>query len=127
MTAIRSEESGQLWIGDRKIRKIKKPDPKPPDPLMWYSEYHHLLGHNIGFGLLLALIGFTLSVRRWTTAGLVLVSFHLHLLSELLGSRSPDGYHWSIPYLLPFSKALQLSWGGQWELNAWQNFVVTGL
>jgi hypothetical protein len=32
-----------------------------------------------------------------------------------------------IPYLKPFSNALQLTWHGQWALNTWQNFVITGL
>jgi len=28
----------------------------------------------------------------------------------MLGSRGPDGYQWPIPYLSPFSSAVQLSW-----------------
>ncbi|MGH9261013.1 MAG: metal-dependent hydrolase, partial [Acidimicrobiales bacterium] len=27
--------------------------------------------------------------------------------------------------LLPFSRALQLTWSGQWTLGAWQNTVLT--
>jgi LexA-binding, inner membrane-associated putative hydrolase len=96
-------------------------------PLLWWSEYHHVLGHNLGFGLLLTAISFPLAVRRWLTAGLVFLSFHLHLLFDLVGSRGPDGDQWPIPYLLPFSNAWQLTWQGQWELNAWPNFVVTGV
>jgi LexA-binding, inner membrane-associated putative hydrolase len=61
------------------------------------------------------------------TALLVLLSFHLHLLCDLIGARGPDGYQWPIPYLKPFSSAWQLTWHGQWALNAWQNFVITGL
>ena len=73
-----------------------------------------------------------LSVRRapthpWMTALLVFVSFHLHLLCDLIGARGSDGYQWPIPYLKPFSNAWQLTWHGQWALNGWQNFVVTGL
>jgi inner membrane protein len=56
---------------------------------------------------------------------LALVSFHLHLIEDLAGSRGPDGYQWPIPYLKPFSSALQLTWQGQWGLNAWQNVVIT--
>jgi inner membrane protein len=96
-------------------------------PLWWWSEYHHVLGHNLGFGLLLTAITFLLAVRRWLTASLVFLSFHLHLLCDLVGSRGPDGDQWPIPYLLPFSNAWQLTWQGQWELNAWPNFVVTGV
>jgi len=96
-------------------------------PLSLWSEYHHMLGHNLGFGLLLTAIAFLLAVRQWLTAGLVLLSFHLHLLCDLVGSRGPDGDQWPIPYLLPFSNAWQLTWQGQWELNAWPNFVITGV
>jgi hypothetical protein len=61
------------------------------------------------------------------TAFLVFISFHLHLLCDLIGARGPDGDQWPIPYLKPFSNAVQLTWHGQWALNAWQNFVITGL
>ena len=94
-------------------------------PLTWWSQYHHVLAHNLGFGLLLTAVCLLLSVRRWTTALLAFFSFHLHLFADLIGSRGPDGYQWPIPYLFPFSSSLQLTWQGQWELNAWPNFVIT--
>lgn len=94
-------------------------------PLQLWSKYHHIFGHNIGFGLLLAIAAFALSTRRWVTSVLVLVSFHVHLFCDLLGSKGPDGYQWPIPYLLPFSDAWQWIWGGQWQLNAWPNFAIT--
>jgi hypothetical protein len=62
----------------------------------------------------------------WLTALLVFISFHLHLLCDLIGARGPDGDQWPIPYLKPFSNSIQLTWHGQWALNAWQNFVITG-
>ena len=96
-------------------------------PLLWYSKYHHVLFHNIGFGLLLALTAFVFGIRRWMTAFLVLVVFHLHLLGDLIGSRGPDDYQWPISYLSPFSERLELMWAGQWELNAWPNILITGL
>jgi hypothetical protein len=61
------------------------------------------------------------------TAFLVFISFHLHILCDIIGARGPDGDQWPIPYLKPFSNAQQLTWHGQWALNAWQNFVITGL
>jgi LexA-binding, inner membrane-associated putative hydrolase len=61
------------------------------------------------------------------TALLVFLSFHLHLLCDLIGARGPDGDQWPIPYLKPFSNSVQLAWHGQWALNGWQNFVITGL
>jgi inner membrane protein len=56
---------------------------------------------------------------------LALVSFHIHLAEDILGSRGPEGYQWPIPYLEPFSSSLQLMWRGQWMLNSWQNYVIT--
>lgn len=95
--------------------------------LPWYSYYHHVLGHNIGFGLLLMVVGFALAVKRIQTVIWVGVVFHLHLLGDIIGSRGPDGYQWPIPYLLPFSNDLQVTWSGQWGLNAWPNIMITAL
>ncbi len=94
-------------------------------PLMWWSEYHHVLGHNIGFCLLVTAAGYALATRRTLTASLVFLSFHLHLLGDLIGARGPDGEQWPIPYLSPFSAAWQWTWSGQWALNGWPNLVIT--
>ena len=96
-------------------------------PLTWWSDYHHVLGHNLGFCLLVTVAGFILAGQRWKVAGLVFISFHLHLLCDLIGARGPDGEQWPIPYLLPFSNHLQLTWHGQWALNAWPNMAITGV
>ena len=126
-------------------------------PLLWFSQYHHslhtlafalvctLAAYLIAGPLPRLLAGsfsdFTFgpdirkprpSNRRLPshpglTAFLVFISFHLHLLCDLIGARGPDGDQWPIPYLKPFSNAVQLTWHGQWALNAWQNFVITGL
>jgi hypothetical protein len=97
------------------------------EPLLWYSSYHHLAGHNIGFALLCSLIALALADRKWLTAALTFLSFHLHLLGDLVGSRGTDGYQWPIPYLEPFSDAWQLTWSGQWLLSSWQNNAITVL
>jgi hypothetical protein len=94
-------------------------------PLIWYSQYHHVLGHNLALGLLLAAVVLALSIRRWVSAVLALAAFHLHLLGDLAGSRGPDGYQWPIPYLYPFSTDWTLAWAGQWGLNAWPNILAT--
>jgi inner membrane protein len=95
-------------------------------PLDWWSRYHHVLGHNIGFAILVAVAAAVLAKQRLKTAALASVSFHLHLHADLVGARGPDGDQWPIPYLLPFSKHMSLTWQGQWALNAWPNFVITG-
>lgn len=94
-------------------------------PLLWWSEYHHVLGHNIGFCLLATIATFALATRRWTTATLAFLSFHSHLIGDLVGARGPDGEQWPIPYLTPFSTAWEWTWSGQWALNAWPNLVLT--
>jgi hypothetical protein len=93
--------------------------------LPWWSQYHHVLCHNLGFGLMIAATVFLASVRRWTSALLALLVFHLHLIGDLVGAKGPDGYQWPIPYLLPFSNRWQWVWDGQWTLNAWPNITFT--
>ncbi len=101
---------------------------KNPDrPLQFWTKFHHVLGHNLGLGILAALIAFSLSQRRVTVALLSFFIFHVHLFCDLIGARGPEGYQWPIPYLLPFSDMWQLTWSGQWALNAWPNFVITGI
>src|SRR4051812_3746775 len=110
-------------------------------PLLWFSQYHHAL-HNLTFALICTcsafivaglLASFTFSPGRrlpshpWLTALLVFISFHLHLVCDLIGSRGPDGYQWPISYLRPFSDIFQLTWHSQWALNGWQNVTFTAL
>jgi len=96
-------------------------------PLNWWSDYHHVLGHNFGFALLFSVIAAVFAKQKVITTLLVFISFHLHLLGDLIGARGPDGFKWPIPYLLPFSKQPELVWSGQWALNAWPNVLITGL
>ncbi len=93
-------------------------------PLLWFSLYHHSL-HTLAFGLTVAIVAFVLAKRKRLTGVLALLSFHLHLFEDVLGSRGPDGDQWPIPYLAPFSSAMQLTWSGQWRLNAWPNLFLT--
>jgi hypothetical protein len=113
-------------------------------PLLWFSEYHHSL-HTLAFAVVCTVTAYLIAgpLADFTfgpiiqgrqspshpglTAFLVFISFHLHLLCDLVGARGPDGDQWPIPYLKPFSNSIQLTWHGQWALNGWQNFVVTGL
>ncbi len=94
-------------------------------PFQLWSKYHHIIGHNIGFGFLLIMFALILSTRRITTGLLVFSSFHLHLICDLVGSKGPNGFQWPIPYLLPFSEVWQWTWEYQWQLNAWPNFAIT--
>src|SRR5258707_14314231 len=76
-------------------------------PLNWWGDYHHTLGHNLGFAFAVAGIAAIFAKQRVKTMLLVLLSFHLHLLADLVGARGPDGDQWPIPYFLPFSKNVQ--------------------
>ena len=93
-------------------------------PLTWFSDYHRTF-HNLTFAVVVASISFALATRRWKTAALAFLSFHLHLLCDLLGARGPEGHQWPIPYFLPFSRVWEWTWEGQWALNAWPNFLIT--
>jgi len=95
------------------------------EPLLWWTLYHHTLCHNLGFGLLVTAVAAVVADRRALAAPLALLTFHLHLVADLVGARGPDGYLWPIPYLLPFSDAWVWSWDGAWALNAWPNIAVT--
>ncbi|MRR59044.1 MAG: metal-dependent hydrolase [Deltaproteobacteria bacterium] len=92
--------------------------------LVYWSRFHHVLGHNIVFCLALVFCAYFLVSRRIMACSAVFLVFHLHLLCDLAGSRGPDQY-WSIPYLMPLSPAWDFVWAGQWPLNSWQNFVIT--
>ncbi|ETX05472.1 MAG: hypothetical protein ETSY2_22750 [Candidatus Entotheonella gemina] len=94
-------------------------------PLLWRSDYHHVLGHNLCGTLLVAVISGLLATRRRRTAGLAFLGFHLHLLGDLIGGRGLEGFQWPIHYLYPFSQSWQWTWAGQWALNAWPNMVLT--
>ena len=94
-------------------------------PLLWWSDYHHIIGHNIGFGILVAVSAFIVAKKKWKTMYFSLFCFHLHLLCDIIGAKGPDGYQWPIPYLVPFSNVIQITWKYQWEINAWPNFIIT--
>jgi hypothetical protein len=121
IAGILPDIDGLVIIADFITRNMKH-------PLQWWGKFHHVLAHNIGFALIITLCSIIAAKqRRILTAILVWISFHLHLLGDLLGARGPEGYQWPIPYLLPFSDSWQWAWRGQWALNAWPNFIITGI
>lgn len=94
-----------------------------------YVKYHHVLAHNLAFACFAGAIGLALASagRRWITAALAFLAAHLHIVTDLAGSKGSDGYQWPISYLYPFSDHLTLSWSAQWELAAWPNDVILGV
>jgi len=93
-------------------------------PLLWFSEFHHSL-HTLLFALIVSFCAALALTKSWWVTLLVFLSFHLHLVEDLVGSRGPDGDQWPIPYLKPFWSELQLVWHGQWALNGWQSYLTT--
>lgn len=90
-----------------------------------YGQYHHILTHNLFSGLFITAASYALSKKKWLTALLAFLSFHLHLLGDILSGRGSDGTIWSISYLYPAYPDFLVSWSGQWELNAWLNIAIT--
>jgi hypothetical protein len=89
-----------------------------------FETYHHLFGHNLPAGLLLAAASYLACARRRAVFWLSLAAFHAHLLCDLAGSMGPDGYQWPIRYLYPLLPHWELTWSGQWELSSWQNSLT---
>ncbi len=97
------------------------------NPMLWWTDYHHVITHNIAAAAVVTALAFAFSTRRWLTAVLACAAFHTHIIGDVVGARGPDGYQWPIPYFLPFSRTPELVWDGQWALNAWQNMAITAV
>jgi inner membrane protein len=94
--------------------------------VQWYERFHHQLLHGIPAALLITALLACLARERWRAACLIFVSFHLHLLGDLLGSRGSGVTDiWPIHYLAPLSNQLTFAWSGQWPLSGRQNTSIT--
>lgn len=87
-----------------------------------YYDYHHILGHNLLFGVIMSLIFAVLSGSRIKCFIIYLALFHLHILMDLFGS----GECWTIAYFRPFSN-YELYSKLNWALFSWQNIVINFL
>lgn len=83
-----------------------------------YLATHRAVGHSLLFGLLLLAIAMLRADRPWRTAALTAISFHLHLVLDLVGTGGLP-----IRYLWPFSDR-GWSYQGRWVLASWQNGLV---
>jgi hypothetical protein len=87
-----------------------------------YWDLHHVLGHNIIFGVLMA-IGLAMWSSRWLwTFPLYLALFHLHLLMDYYGS----GEGWALYYLWPVTRDAWIR-ADAWAFLSWQNLLALGL
>ena len=90
-----------------------------------YQEYHHVVGHNLLFCIVIS-AGLAAASARAKRALIMFLLYmllgHLHLLLDYFGS----GPLWRIYYLWPFSR-----WGfrydGAWEFYSWQNICVASV
>ena len=90
----------------------------------YYAKFHHVLGHNLVFAVFISLVAAILAKNKAITPLLVFFSFHLHILGDLLGS----GAGWGVYYFWPFNRYLwEFKPPFQWELDSWQNLLVTAV
>ena len=90
----------------------------------WYARIHHTFGHNLFAGILISGFAYKICDAKKIAAIMAFVSFHSHILGDLLGS----GAGWGILYFWPVSDIIYtFSPPFQWELVSWQNFVFTVL
>jgi membrane-bound metal-dependent hydrolase YbcI (DUF457 family) len=93
---------------------------------VYYETYHHNWGHGLPAAIVTTIIIYLLAVEKRKTALFAFLTFNLHLLMDLAGSRGSNPFDiWEIPYLAPLSETLTLSWSGQWPLTSWQNTSLT--
>ena len=96
-----------------------------PTTYHFYHKFHHLLGHGWPAALVICglLAGF--ATKRFRVFGFCLLTFHLHLFCDLLGSRGPSAADlWPICYGEPLFRHPIWFWTGQWRLDGWQNQII---
>lgn len=91
----------------------------------YYQKFHHLWLHGWPGALLVALVLAGFARHRWRVVAGCLITFHLHLLCDLLGSRGPSPADlWPICYGEPLFRNPVWFWKGQWRLDGWQNTAI---
>jgi len=93
--------------------------------IVWSEDAYVAVHRAAGHGLVFVLVWTALTLWRanWPgrTAAFALVSFHVHLLLDLVGTGGlPIRYFW------PFSNRAW-SYAGHWTLASWPNAAVMGL
>jgi inner membrane protein len=92
----------------------------------YYPQYHHMLAHGLPAAIICSTIMAVLARRHWRVFWLSFLTFHLHLLCDLVGSRGPDKNDlWPIYYFAPWRMHPTWVWRHQWPLNGWQNWLIT--
>jgi hypothetical protein len=84
-----------------------------------YERFHHVLCHNLLFGVLVTLVSVRWIGIRIGPLALVFASFVAHLVGDYFGS----GPGWGISPYLPFSSYEYLN-PSAWNLASWQNTLI---
>lgn len=87
-----------------------------------YWNWHHKLGHNLAFAVLVSAVLAAWSASRFFGFIVYLAFAHLHLLLDYFGS----GPGWPLYYLWPFSSDFIVN-GNAWEFYSWQNISAAAV
>ncbi|MEI6077287.1 MAG: metal-dependent hydrolase [Verrucomicrobiota bacterium] len=88
----------------------------------YYQQYHHVLLHGWPGAMAVSVLLTFFGKQRGRVLFLCLLTFHLHLLCDVVGSRGPDiGDFWPICYSEPLFRHPIWLWKHQWKLDGWQN------
>jgi hypothetical protein len=91
----------------------------------YYQQYHHVLMHGWPGAIITSATLALFARQRWRVLLLCLLTFHLHLLCDLIGSRGPTvGDLWPICYSEPIFRHPIWFWKHQWRLDGWQNQII---
>ena len=94
----------------------------------YYQQYHHILLHGWPGAFAVSILLMLFARQHWRVFMLCLLTFHLHLLCDLLGSRGPTiGDYWPICYSEPLFRLPIWFWKHQWRLDSWQNQTIFAL
>jgi len=91
----------------------------------YYQQYHHILLHGWPGAILVSFLLMLFARQHWRVFLLCLLTFHLHLLCDLIGSHGPTvGDFWPICYSEPLFRHPIWFWKHQWRLDGWQNQTI---
>lgn len=91
----------------------------------YYQTYHHLLLHGWPAAIVVSILFALYAEQRQRVLLLCLLTFHLHLLCDIVGSRGPSpGDLWPICYSEPIFRHPIWFWKHQWKLDGWQNGTI---
>ena len=87
-----------------------------------YGSYHHVLTHNLAFGVVVTAVSAVWVPRRARELALVFAAFCSHLIGDYFGS----GPGWGLKPFLPLSDRFFL-FEHAWDLVGWQNVLITAV